>query len=148
MQWSFEKAAVDELSLLIQNPDYNEEVVDLIHYLENYKGFSKDIVTVKSLDEILVLKRKYIRAVEVDGDYLVIYYQERHIRTRQRLYQFKEKCEDANLVQVSKQSVINIRHLERMEASFSGNMTAFLTGGLKITVSRRYLKSLEKRLGL
>ncbi|MFV8214762.1 LytTR family DNA-binding domain-containing protein, partial [Streptococcus pluranimalium] len=66
----------------------------------------------------------------------------------QRLYQFKEKVGSQDMIQVSKQSLINIRHLERMEASFSGNMTAFLTGGLKIAVSRRYLKVLEKRLGL
>lgn len=148
MKWLFENKSVDELTVCIQKSAYDQEVVDLVTYLGDFQTRDTDVISVKTSDDIVILKLSDLRAVEVDGNYLVIYYQNRRISTRQRLYQFKEKVGSQDMIQVSKQSLINIRHLERMEASFSGNMTAFLTGGLKIAVSRRYLKVLEKRLGL
>lgn len=45
-----------------------------------------------------------------------------------RLYKFKERLNNPDFVQVSKQSLLNINHLEALEASFSGNMLALLTG--------------------
>ena len=65
-----------------------------------------------------------------------------------RLYKFQERLNNPDFVQVSKHGLINIQHLEALEASFSGNMLAILTGKRKVDVSRRYLKNLEKRLGL
>ncbi|MGI1779715.1 LytTR family transcriptional regulator DNA-binding domain-containing protein [Streptococcus uberis] len=50
--------------------------------------------------------------------------------------------------QLEWQSIININHLEMMEASFSGNMLAILTNKIKVIISRRYVKNLEKALGL
>ncbi|MFU2181287.1 LytTR family DNA-binding domain-containing protein [Streptococcus pluranimalium] len=148
MKWLFENKPVDELTVCIQKSAYDQEVADLVTYLGDFQTRNTDVISVKTSDDIVILKLSDLRAVEVDGNYLVIYYQNRRISTRQRLYQFKEKVGSQDMIQVSKQSLINIRHLERMEASFSGNMTAFLTGGLKIAVSRRYLKALEERLGL
>ncbi|MFU2206690.1 LytTR family DNA-binding domain-containing protein [Streptococcus pluranimalium] len=148
MKWKFQQQVVDELSVIIQKGSYDQEVADFVSYIEAYQANRKDLITIKTSDDILILKIADISAVEVAGDYLVIYEKTRQIRTRQRLYQFKERLGDRDMIQVSKQSLININHLERMEASFSGNMTAFLRGGLKVTVSRRYLKALEKRLGL
>lgn len=148
MKWLFESKPIDELTVCIQKSAYDQEVADLVTYLGDFQTLSTDMISVKTTEDIMILKLADLKAVEVDGNYLVIYYQNRRISTRQRLYQFKEKVGSPDMIQVSKQSLINIRHLERMEASFSGNMTAFLTGGLKITVSRRYLKELEKRLGL
>lgn len=52
------------------------------------------------------------------------------------------------MIQVSKQSIINIQHDELQRHLFSGNMLALMTKKLKVSVSRRYLKDLEKRLGL
>ena len=45
-------------------------------------------------------------------------------------------------------SVINIDHLESLSDSFSGNMMAKMTRGLKSSVSRKYVKSLMDYLGL
>lgn len=148
MKWEFQQQVVDELSVIIQNDSYDQEVAEFVSYIEAYQANRKDLVTIETSDELLILKIADISAVEVDGDYLLIYEKTRKVRTRQRLYQLKEKLGDRDMIQVSKQSLININHLERMEASFSGNMTAFLKGGLKVTVIRRYLKALEKRLGL
>lgn len=148
MKWFFEKSSVEDLTVVIQNPDYTKDVSDLVGYLEAYENRSKGIISVKTVDDIAILKVDKIRAIEVEGDYLRIYDGKRQILTRDRLYRFQEKMGHPDMVQVSKHSVINIQYLEKMEASFSGNMTAFLRDGLKITVSRRYLKALEKHLGL
>lgn len=60
----------------------------------------------------------------------------------------KDRLPSDYFVQVSKQSLINLDHLQMMEASFSGNMLAILTNKTKVIISRRYLKNLEEKLGL
>ncbi|MFR8938034.1 MAG: LytTR family transcriptional regulator DNA-binding domain-containing protein, partial [Streptococcus sp.] len=45
-------------------------------------------------------------------------------------------------------AVMNIDHLESLSDSFSGNMMAKMTGGVKSSVSRKYVKSLMDYLGV
>ncbi|WEV63926.1 LytTR family DNA-binding domain-containing protein [Bifidobacterium sp. ESL0732] len=51
-------------------------------------------------------------------------------------------------IRVSKQAAININHLQSLEASYSGNMTASLAGGVQETVSRRYVGALRQAIGV
>ncbi|WEV65700.1 MULTISPECIES: LytTR family DNA-binding domain-containing protein [unclassified Bifidobacterium] len=53
----------------------------------------------------------------------------------------------ATCIRVSKQAAININQLQSLEGSYSGNMTAHLTGGIDETVSRRYVDALRRAIG-
>ncbi|WP_260436867.1 LytTR family DNA-binding domain-containing protein [Streptococcus canis] len=66
-------------------------------------------------------------------------------RMRERLYKMKDRLPTDQFVQVSKQALIHLDHLQMMEASFSGNMLGILTNRPKMVISRRYVKNLEEK---
>ncbi|KHD44999.1 LytTR family DNA-binding domain-containing protein [Streptococcus hongkongensis] len=149
MKWLFkEDHEKEEIEIVITKESYDQEVATLVNYLQVFKAMKTDVLAVKTEDSIQLLKLADIIAVEVDGDYLDIMTSQGQYRTRERLYKLKDKLPVSHFIQVSKQSVINIKHLIRLEASFSGNMLAVLSQKHKVIISRRYVKELEKSLGL
>lgn len=149
MKWLFkENKEQNDLVLTIEKAQYDKQVSDLVDYLEAFQAMKTDVIAVKSDDHIYLLKTDDIIAIEVDGDYLVIMTKEKMFCMRERLYKMKDRLPSDYFVQVSKQSLINLDHLQMMEASFSGNMLAILTNKTKVIISRRYLKNLEEKLGL
>lgn len=117
-------------------------------YIRLYEEEAPRILPIKTLDRIEMLKVKELVSLDVEGTRLILDTLKGRQVTTERLYKFQERLNNPDFIQVSKHGVININHLEALEASFSGNMLAILTGKRKVDVSRRYLKNLEKRLGL
>ena len=149
MKWEFEeKPYQEELTVVLQKANFDSEVEALITLLEQMGQEVRQVFPVKTADRIQMVKLSDLILVTVDGDDLQLYTTNGPLWTRARLYQFKDKWLSRDFVQVSKYSMLNIRHLDYLEASFSGNMTAFLSKGLKTSVSRRYLMDLEVVLGL
>ena len=117
-------------------------------YIGLYQAESPSILPIKTADRIEMLKVEELVSVDVEGTSLILDTLKGRQIITERLYKFQERLNNPDFVQVSKHGLINIHHLEALEASFSGNMLAILTGKRKVDVSRRYLKNLEKRLGL
>lgn len=138
----------EELLVSLKKFSRDAEVEAVLAYLNQLGQVSPDIVPVKTGDRIQMLRVAELIAVEVEGNNLRLYTLTGQLLTTDRLYKFQARVNNPNLVQVSKQTLLNIAHLDYLEASFSGNMTAFLSRGVKVTVSRRYLKALEQKLGL
>jgi len=61
---------------------------------------------------------------------------------------FQHRINRRSFLQISRHAVMNIDHLESLSDSFSGNMMAKMTGGVKSSVSRKYVKSLMDYLGV
>lgn len=148
MKWTFEESSNQELEVVVRKSSYDEEAQAVLAYLSQFGQVSPDIVPVKTADRIQMLRVGELIAVEVEGSDLRLHTQKGTLVTTDRLYKFQARLNNPDLVQVSKQTLLNIAHLNYLEASFSGNMTAFLSQGVKVTVSRRYLKALEQKLGL
>lgn len=148
MKWEFKEKEVDELELVLQKRQFDREVQELVTYLGHFGQESPKVLPVKTAEDILLLTVAELIVVEVEGSQLLLKTSKGTYQTTERLYKFKERLNNPDFVQVSKQSLININHLEKLEASFSGNMLAFLTNKIKVQVSRRYLKALERAIGL
>mgnify|MGYP001165573452 CR=1 FL=1 len=124
------------------------EIEELIAYLKNYQSMPPAVVPVKSDDHVYLIKLENIILVDVSGNDLIVYTKDKVVPTKGRLYAFVDKLKNPDFVQVSKHAVVNINHLQSLEASFTGGMTAILTDKLKTDISRKYLNGLENRLGL
>lgn len=148
MKWRFKEKQVEELEITLEKAVYDDEVQAVMTYLEKYEVLKMDVIPIKTADRLHLVKVTSIIAVEVNGDQLEITTREGIFKVRERLFRFKEKLSSYDFLQVSKQSLININDLKSLEASFSGNMLALMGNGMKVSVSRRFLKDLEKRLGL
>lgn len=138
----------DQIDVLVSSQDLSPKVQRLMDYISLYQAETPLILPIKTADRIEMLKVEDLVSIDVDGTSLVLDTLKGRQIITERLYKFQDRLNNPDFVQVSKHGIINIQHLEALEASFSGNMLALLTGKRKVDVSRRYLKNLEKRLGL
>ncbi|WP_165211892.1 LytTR family DNA-binding domain-containing protein [Streptococcus tangpeifui] len=151
MHYRFEKIKAlepNEVRVLVQSQEKSKEVQDVLDYLSSYGREDVTVLPIKTSDRIEMLKVEDLIYVDVEGSHLILEACKGRFLTNDRLYKFAERLNNPDFVQVSKHALLNINHLEALEASFSGNMLAILTGQRKLDISRRYLSNLEKRLGL
>lgn len=137
----------DEIQVEIKAPEQNFMVKKLISYLNKFDKRERSLIPVKTNDRIVAIKVDNLIKIEVQATSLTYCTTTEVVKTTGRLYQALEKLND-NFVQISRHAVINLNYLESIENGFAGNMVAILANGLRADVSRRYLPSLEKELGL
>ncbi|MBU5306181.1 LytTR family transcriptional regulator DNA-binding domain-containing protein [Clostridioides mangenotii] len=116
-------------------------------YIEKFNG-TENVVPVKSGDSIYILPVKDIELIEVMCGEITVTSNSKQYITKGRLYKFLEKNNHENFIQVSKSCVINIKHLVKLETSFSGNMIAFMKSGKTVIVSRGFLSKLKQKVNI
>lgn len=141
-----DKLAPDEV--MVKASPLNKKNQKLIWQLEYLGEENPTSIPVKLKERIVMIKIDEIISVSVQQANLTIRTIESDYQTKERLYQFVDRLQHPDFVQISKFCVININHLNYLEDSFSGNMTAFLDGEAKESVSRKFLPKLMERLGL
>lgn len=140
--------SLDELEVIVRGRESTKQVKELLSHISQYGQSSIEYLPLKTIDRIMMVAIKDIILVEVNGTELTIETIKGRYKIKERLYRFMEKVPHAHFVQISRHAIVNVNHLEYLEDSFSGNMIAFLTHGLKTSVSRKYLKDLLVFLGL
>ncbi|MDF7638411.1 LytTR family DNA-binding domain-containing protein [Lactobacillus sp. ESL0791] len=152
MHVSFEKdAKVDahEPTIVIKAAEKSPEVEALLHYLDNYnEGRQSSIVAIKTSERILMVKTAEIIFVDIYNAALLIYTTNGIFHAKDTLANFGRKLPAEQFLQISKHAIINVDHLLALEDSFSGNLTAKLTGDFRTSVSRKYVKDLMNFLGI
>ncbi|KRN02195.1 hypothetical protein FD13_GL002068 [Levilactobacillus senmaizukei DSM 21775 = NBRC 103853] len=123
-------------------------VADVMAYLADYQAVYAGIIPVKTPDRLVMVKTAAIILADIQQDTLLLYTTNGTITTHETLRHLVQRLGDQAFVQVSKHGVLNLDHLESLEDSFSGNMTAILTDHVKTAVSRKYVKQLMRQLGL
>lgn len=142
-----DKIPKNEIDVTVKAANFSDEVQELMRKLEELNAkFSAVPLSVD--DRVVMVQIDQIIAIEVLDNELTIYTHEKNYQLRGQLKKMAERINDGNFVQISKNTVINLNHLDSLEAAFSGNMTAFLTDDLKFSVSRKYLSDLKKQLGM
>ena len=63
-----------------------------------------------------------------------------------RLYQLEELL-DASFVKINQSSIVNVKKIERFEASIGGALLVILQNGHRDYVSRRQVKAVKERIG-
>lgn len=151
MDYRFEEdynLSPNEIDITVRSRSLTAEVQGVLTYLSRYEAKAPSIISLKTKDRMEMLKVDELVVVDVDADSLILETLKGRYMITERLYKFKERLNNPDFIQVSKHGLININHLQALEASFSGNMLAILTGKRKADVSRRYLRHLENALGL
>ncbi|GIN70870.1 hypothetical protein J14TS2_13450 [Bacillus sp. J14TS2] len=120
------------------------------HISEYIKSFEADNrkISVKYEDGYILLDSEEIVYCEIYQKILTVYTDKEKLNMRKPLIEILKKLDSKDYIQNSKASVVNIHKIKRLEIAFSGNYYAFLSNGLKITVSRRFVGALKKRLGI
>ena len=131
--------------LYAQLTDQAREVMD---YLEQFSTVNQVVIPIRTDDQLVMVKIEEIIMADIDKNVLTIYTVDGFYMTKETLINFQNRVNRRNFLQISRHAIINIDHLESLSDSFSGNMMAKLTRGIKSSVSRKYVKSLMDYLGL
>lgn len=134
-----------DVQVVISGSDI-EQLADITQYLKSRNTPSRQLA-IKTADNIRVVDKEDIILVESYGNDLTFTLKNNHkITTRKTLKRFLEENQKSDFVQISKSEVMNLSYLSKMESAFSGNYYAFLTNQARVTVSRRFIKGILKRL--
>lgn len=126
---------------------YNEEIGEgLLKHIYQYSTTNTSKLGVKTSNGILMVEKSDVIFAEIFVKELSIITTEEEITTRQSLQALQNKLSSQNFVQVTRSSIINIQYVKKISPSFSGNFTAALTNGSKVSISRRYVRNLNKAL--
>lgn len=98
-------------------------------------------------DRMILLKPEEIYMIRVEGGETILYSEDKHYRSRRRLYELLESL-GSGFMQISKQTVVNLKYIRSVEAGFSGTLFLKLSNGLDDYVSRKYLPDFKHYLGL
>lgn len=144
------KAGIDAADPLvtIQAANQQGEVPALQQYLANFHQRRPEIIPVKTIDRLEMIRTADVVLADVQEATLLIYTAAGVTKTRETLRHLLQRLASDDFIQVSKHGILNLNHLLSLEDSFSGNMTACLTNQLKTPVSRKYVKDLMTRLGI
>lgn len=138
----------EEPLIIVKSNQLKDEAKDIWDYINQYNKVRLDLIPLKVDEKILMIKVDTIITVEVYGRELKVYTLEGVYSSIGSLTGFYNKLNLKNFIQVSKNSIININHLDSLSDSFSGNMMAKLTNNMKVSISRKYVKALFECLGL
>ena len=125
--------------VVIQAKQLSDQAREVMEYLEQFSTVNQVVIPIKTDDHLIMVKIDDIILAEIDKNQLTIYTTDKMFTVRDTLINFQ---------QISRHAVMNIDHLESLSDSFSGNMMAKLTRGVKSSVSRKYVKSLMDYLGV
>ncbi|MCT4487894.1 LytTR family DNA-binding domain-containing protein [Levilactobacillus parabrevis] len=151
MRHKFEKnSEIDPADpvVVVQAASETGAVPDLLAYLDRYAATQPGMIAVKTPDRLVMVKVATIISAEIQTATLLLYTTSGVVTTKEPLRHLLQRLANPNFVQVSKHSVLNLDHLQSLEDSFSGSMTATLTAKVKTDVSRKYVKGLMQRLGI
>lgn len=67
---------------------------------------------------------------------------------RLKLYEIEQTLSDSDFIRISKSVVVNLNRIMSVAPMFNGRFEARLQNGEKIIISRQYVPSLKKALGI
>ncbi|CAJ1200604.1 hypothetical protein CPR19092_LGOLGGFK_02276 [Companilactobacillus paralimentarius] len=138
---------VDKAKVTVEAQSFSDDVQNLMKTIDNLDNHT-DVVPLAVDDRVVMIQLDKIIAIEVYKNELTVYTQVKAYKLRGKLKEMYQRLNNGDFIQISKSAVINLNHLSSLEASFSGNMLAFMDNDEKLTVSRKYLTQLKESLGM
>lgn len=132
----------DEVKVHAQNATIGARVLSYVDHFTK----DKENITVKSVDDFTIIKKKDVVCAEIHNKILTIYTTKESVQTYKSLTTFLEELNSNTFMQVSKYELLNIQMIKKVEPSFSGNLIAVMSNGQKVNISRRFVSILKERL--
>ncbi|GBF72822.1 putative histidine kinase [Paenibacillus sp. 598K] len=67
---------------------------------------------------------------------------------KQKLYELEERYKEKHCFRASKSTILNIARISSIHPSISGRFHAVMDNGEKVVISRQYVPTLKRMLGL
>lgn len=134
----------EEQEVVVRCHDINGEVVSIVEKLKNGDSILLGIKDGKTF-QINVKDIFYIESVD---NKTYIYLQKDVFETKLKLYELEEKLKGTKLFRCSKSMILNIAKIRSVFPSVNSRLEASLINGEKVIISRQYVGTLKKILGM
>ncbi|MEA4875177.1 LytTR family DNA-binding domain-containing protein [Anaerorhabdus sp.] len=135
----------EEVEVQITAKEIDDEVNDIVRKLEKESlktlvGFIEDeAVILEPIDIIRIYtSNNKILAETKDGEY----------KLRYRIYECEEKLNRNRFIRISQSELINLSMVKKFDFSITGTIHVVLKNGVSTFVSRRYVSTIRKVLGV
>lgn len=107
-----------------------------------------DNIAVHTDDRIYLLKIKAIAAVEATQGKTILYTDSEQFETKETLQYWEQKVTHHSFMRVHRSYMINLDKISEIEPWFNQTYQVTLNTGLKVPVSRSYIKSFREKVNL
>ena len=121
---------------------------NLLDYINKFSYLNTNKLGIKTPEGTVMINKSDIMFAEIFDKELTITTTEQEFTTRMTLSTLQQKLGSTLIIQISKFSIINVHFIQKVNPSFSGNLIATLANGKKVSISRRYVKNLNKVLDI
>lgn len=132
----------DRELVLIRCRAVTEEVREIESFVRSRQGRVTGTLDSRQY-EIALPELYYIESV--DGK-TFLYTREQVYETPQRLYELEELLRPKHFVRISKSTLLNLMKLRALRPALNGRMSAVLSSGEELIISRSYVKELKSAL--
>lgn len=135
---------IKEPYAIIFTDKITDEIQKTIETLENQ---SSSLIILKNKHKIFIKSIEEIFMVQSANNQVIVYDKNEKYTSNKRLYEL-EKILGENFFRISKSTIINIKEIDNVIPLFKGIMHVKMKNGLESNISRKYLPTFKKHIGL
>lgn len=136
---------VTEASVEIKTKEMTEEIEHVVKYVESLSA--RHTLNGKMGDDIYRIDLNKVHRFFIENKVLQIQTSKNKYSLDKRLYQIEEFM-GLDFIKISKSEIINIKFMDHLSITPSGQIKIYMKNGEFTFSSRRYLKSIKERLNL
>ncbi len=135
-------AGIEEPEITIKCPENNEQIQDIVKYLESIK------VTLigKKDGERFVLNLQDVYYFESVENRTFAYVEKDVYEVNYRIYELVEMYKNTDFIQISKACILNIKCIQKITTLVNGRILAVLENGEKMIITRVYANEFKRKL--
>ena len=132
------------LQVIIECRKADDEVMKLKNHIELFDNK----LTARLEDKTFLINPTDALYFESVDDRTFLYTADKVYEIRHRLYELEELLSDRDFIRISKSQIVNINCIKSLVPELNRSLSATLSNGEILTVSRRYVKPLRILLGI
>ncbi|MBQ8782008.1 MAG: LytTR family transcriptional regulator [Oscillospiraceae bacterium] len=132
------------LQVIIECRKADDEVMKLKNHIELFDNK----LTARLEDKTFLINPTDTLYFESVDDRTFLYTADKVYEIRHRLYELEELLSDRDFIRISKSQIVNINCIKSLVPELNRSLSATLSNGEILTVSRRYVKPLRILLGI
>lgn len=132
------------LQVIIECRKADDEVMKLKNHIELFDNK----LTARLDDKTFLINPTDTLYFESVDDRTFLYTADKVYEIRHRLYELEEILSDRDFIRISKSQIVNINCIKSLVPELNRSLSATLSNGEILTVSRRYVKPLRILLGI
>ena len=150
---AFERNARDYILKPFELERVQQAVKRAMESLKSAEGASENeiediTIPIQTEERIFMVKLKHILALEVNQGVTTIYGKLREYTVHEPLAAWEEKLNSPSFMKVHRSYLVNTNEIEEIQPWFNQTYQLTLSNGLKVPVSRSYMKQFKKKMNL